>query len=146
MIPGRLYREFSLSSIVAVSSTFKRSSRSLAQLLPRPSDADSNSYRYTIRELQSDIEKQLSEVGDPAERERLSKETKLGIFVVHNKYAHPTTSGFASAHPRNTDANQTQIETKNRHSPPNDPVFLRDRDSRRLARLPVGMRWGYRGA
>jgi len=42
-------------------------------------------HRYTIRELQSDIEKQLSAVADVAERERLRGETKLGIFVVHNK-------------------------------------------------------------
>ncbi|WVN87078.1 uncharacterized protein L203_102254 [Cryptococcus depauperatus CBS 7841] len=40
---------------------------------------------YTIRELQSDIEKQLAEVTDEVERERLRKETTLGIFVVHNK-------------------------------------------------------------
>nr|ODN95392.1 transferase [Cryptococcus depauperatus CBS 7855] len=40
---------------------------------------------YTVRELQSDIEKQLAEVTDEAERERLRKETTLGIFVVHNK-------------------------------------------------------------
>lgn len=41
--------------------------------------------RYTIRELQKDIEKQLSQVTDEKERERLRAETQLGIFVVHNK-------------------------------------------------------------
>ncbi|EJT47069.1 transferase [Trichosporon asahii var. asahii CBS 2479] len=40
---------------------------------------------YTIRELQKDIEKQLSLVEDAAERERLRAATKLAIFVVHNK-------------------------------------------------------------
>ncbi|WVR08344.1 hypothetical protein IAU60_005397 [Kwoniella sp. DSM 27419] len=40
---------------------------------------------YTIRELQSDIDKQLAEVADEQERERLRAATKLGIFVVHNK-------------------------------------------------------------
>ncbi|RSH87678.1 hypoxanthine-guanine phosphoribosyltransferase [Apiotrichum porosum] len=40
---------------------------------------------YTVRELQKDIEKQLAEVADVEERERLRTETKLGIFVVHNK-------------------------------------------------------------
>ncbi|WWD20019.1 hypothetical protein CI109_104492 [Kwoniella shandongensis] len=40
---------------------------------------------YTIRELKSDIEKQLAEVKDEQERERLRAETKLAIFVVHNK-------------------------------------------------------------
>ncbi|WWC93132.1 uncharacterized protein L201_008099 [Kwoniella dendrophila CBS 6074] len=40
---------------------------------------------YTIRELQIDIEKQLALVQDEQERERLRNETKLGIFVVHNK-------------------------------------------------------------
>ncbi|OCF61678.1 transferase [Kwoniella mangroviensis CBS 10435] len=40
---------------------------------------------YTIRELQIDINKQSAAVEDDQERERLRKETKLGIFVVHNK-------------------------------------------------------------
>ncbi|ORY35059.1 transferase [Naematelia encephala] len=40
---------------------------------------------YCLRELQSDINKQLDEVEDETERERLRKETQLGIFVVHNK-------------------------------------------------------------
>ncbi|GFZ50265.1 Hypoxanthine-guanine phosphoribosyltransferase [Saitozyma sp. JCM 24511] len=40
---------------------------------------------YLIRELKNDIEKQLAEVTDEKERERLREETKLGIFVVHNK-------------------------------------------------------------
>ena len=44
------------------------------------------SRRYTIKELQSDIEKQLLAVEDPTERERLREFTKLGVFVVHNKY------------------------------------------------------------
>lgn len=50
--------------------------------------------RYTVRELQSDIDKQLADVKDEVERERLRSETKLGIFVVHNKCVfsllHPT--------------------------------------------------------
>jgi hypothetical protein len=41
--------------------------------------------RYLIRELKNDIEQQLSDVADEAERKRLRNETKLGIFVVHNK-------------------------------------------------------------
>jgi hypothetical protein len=40
---------------------------------------------YCIKELQRDIELQLSAVQDEAERERLRAETQLGIFVVHNK-------------------------------------------------------------
>jgi len=40
---------------------------------------------YTVRELTTDIEKQLAQVEDEAEREKLRSETKLGIFVVHNK-------------------------------------------------------------
>ncbi|KAL7424862.1 hypothetical protein Q5752_000547 [Cryptotrichosporon argae] len=40
---------------------------------------------YTVRELKSDIEKQLQDVADEAERARLRAETKLGIFVVQNK-------------------------------------------------------------
>ncbi|WVQ79551.1 hypothetical protein IAT38_001650 [Cryptococcus sp. DSM 104549] len=40
---------------------------------------------YTIRELQSDINKQLAEVEDEELREKLRAETKLAIFVVHNK-------------------------------------------------------------
>jgi len=41
--------------------------------------------QYTIRELQRDIDAQLQDVKEEAERERLRSETKLGIFVVHNK-------------------------------------------------------------
>jgi hypothetical protein len=41
--------------------------------------------RYTIRELQSDITKQLAEVEDEELRAKLKAETQLGIFVVHNK-------------------------------------------------------------
>jgi hypothetical protein len=41
--------------------------------------------RYTIKELQRDIEEQLAEVKDEALRAKLRDETKLGIFVVHNK-------------------------------------------------------------
>lgn len=41
--------------------------------------------RYTIKELQRDIEEQLAEVKDEALRTKLRDETKLGIFVVHNK-------------------------------------------------------------
>ncbi|RXK38876.1 transferase [Tremella mesenterica] len=40
---------------------------------------------YTIRELQHDIKVQLEAVSDPDEKERLREETKLAIFVVHNK-------------------------------------------------------------
>ena len=40
---------------------------------------------YCIKELQRDIEQQLQAVADETERERLRKETQLGIFVVHNK-------------------------------------------------------------
>ncbi|WVQ75255.1 hypothetical protein IAR50_004868 [Cryptococcus sp. DSM 104548] len=40
---------------------------------------------YTVKELQIDINKQLELVEDVEERERLRAETKLGIFVVHNK-------------------------------------------------------------
>ncbi|ODN78311.1 hypothetical protein L202_03955 [Cryptococcus amylolentus CBS 6039] len=40
---------------------------------------------YTVKELQIDINKQLELVEDVQERERLRAETKLGIFVVHNK-------------------------------------------------------------
>jgi uncharacterized protein len=40
---------------------------------------------YCIKELQRDIELQLQAVSDENERERLRKETQLGIFVVHNK-------------------------------------------------------------
>jgi hypothetical protein len=42
-------------------------------------------FSYCIKELQRDIELQLQAVNDEAERERLRKETQLGIFVVHNK-------------------------------------------------------------
>jgi hypoxanthine phosphoribosyltransferase len=49
------------------------------------SSADLILPRYLIRELKNDIEKQLAEVADEKERERLREETKLGIFVVHNK-------------------------------------------------------------
>ncbi|KAK1923871.1 putative transferase [Papiliotrema laurentii] len=41
--------------------------------------------QYTVKELQKDINAQLEAVQDEAERERLRSETKLGIFVVHNK-------------------------------------------------------------
>ena len=41
--------------------------------------------RYTVKELQKDTNAQLEAVQDEAERERLRSETKLGIFVVHNK-------------------------------------------------------------
>jgi hypoxanthine phosphoribosyltransferase len=40
---------------------------------------------YTIAELQKDIIKQLAEIQDEQEREKLRAETKLAIFVVHNK-------------------------------------------------------------
>ncbi|KGB78152.2 hypothetical protein CNBG_4239 [Cryptococcus deuterogattii R265] len=40
---------------------------------------------YLVKELQRDINKQLEDVKDEAERERLRAETKLGVFVVHNK-------------------------------------------------------------
>lgn len=40
---------------------------------------------YLVKELQKDIQKQLLEVKDEQERERLRRETQLGIFVVHNK-------------------------------------------------------------
>lgn len=40
---------------------------------------------YTVRELQRDIKEQLEQVEDIATREKLAAETKLGIFVVHNK-------------------------------------------------------------
>lgn len=46
-------------------------------------DADS---RYCLRELQHDINQQLEAVADEKERERLRSETKLGVFVVHNKW------------------------------------------------------------
>ena len=42
-------------------------------------------FRYTIRELQKDIEQQLLHVADEEERARLREATKLAIFVVHNK-------------------------------------------------------------
>lgn len=41
---------------------------------------------YLVKELQRDINKQLEDVKDEVERERLRAETKLGVFVVHNKY------------------------------------------------------------
>ncbi|CAK9783052.1 unnamed protein product [Cutaneotrichosporon oleaginosum] len=40
---------------------------------------------YTIKEMQKDINKHLEAIEDVTERERLRAETKLGIFVVHNK-------------------------------------------------------------
>lgn len=40
---------------------------------------------YLVKELQRDINKQLEDVKDEVERERLRAETKLGVFVVHNK-------------------------------------------------------------
>ncbi|ORX38054.1 putative transferase [Kockovaella imperatae] len=40
---------------------------------------------YLIKELQSDIDKQLEAVSDADEREKLRESTKLGVFVVHNK-------------------------------------------------------------
>lgn len=40
---------------------------------------------YTIKEMQKDINKHLEAIEDKTERERLRAETKLGIFVVHNK-------------------------------------------------------------
>jgi hypothetical protein len=38
-----------------------------------------------MKELLADVEQQLELIQDPAERERLRKETEFGIFVVHNK-------------------------------------------------------------
>ncbi|EKD02450.1 transferase [Trichosporon asahii var. asahii CBS 8904] len=40
---------------------------------------------YTVNELKKDIDEQLSKVQDEKEREKLRAETKLAIFVVHNK-------------------------------------------------------------
>lgn len=40
---------------------------------------------YTVNELKKDINEQLSKVEDEKEREKLRAETKLAIFVVHNK-------------------------------------------------------------
>ncbi len=41
--------------------------------------------RYAVKELMTDVNKQLESLPDSVDKEKLRKETVFGVFVVHNK-------------------------------------------------------------
>lgn len=97
---------------------------------------------YCIKELQRDIELQLAAVKDESERERLRAETQLGIFVVHNKSVQFSLSAIFGMFGVRTN---NQAKGESRRTRRKRQILLCGRYPRRLARIPMGMRWRYRG-